>query len=304
MNAMEGVPTTMGDNASVEGVTGHTRSYTIKLMSGLLNNEKYVPLGFIAGGGLVLELTLDSNQNAVWNDAGTQGTYSISDVNYLGQVVEMEEGFNQSFRAMLSSAGGVKWHGTTFRGHNYSFTSAAIGSANIPVTERSKSIKALYTILRRNSGGTNQFSATGYTLSRRTFNDTQSVQWKIGSNVYPSQPVVGNSSNVSQYVSELVKSFSSLGDIRQGSSITEANFKQDDPSAGYGSAVFSIDLESYPGASSILESGLDSASLALPINVAMEFGAAAFAGTIQANTFAMVDCIFTLDSQGMLTVAI
>ena len=120
-------------------------------------------------GGLVLELTLDSNQNAVWNDQGTaKGTYSISDVNYVGQVVEMEEGFNQSFRAMLGSSGGIQWAGSTFRGHNYSFLSAVSGNANIPVSERAKSIKALYTVLRVTSGGSDQFSATGYTLSRRT----------------------------------------------------------------------------------------------------------------------------------------
>ena len=303
MNAMEAVPTTIGNNASVQNANGTSRGYSVKLMSALLNNPKMVPLGWVAGGGLVLELTLDSDQNAIWNDAGTQGTYSISEVNYIGQVVEMEEGFNQSFRAMLASSGGIQWAGSTFRGHNYSFTSAANGSAVIPVSERAKSIKALYTILRLNGGANDQFAATKYTLSHRTFNDTISYQVKIGSNVYPSQPITGSSTDVSQYVAELVKSFSALGDVRQGSALTLDNFKENNPN-NFGSAVFALDLETYPQSTDILESGINSSDLALPINVLMSFGASANTENMQVNTYALVDSIFTLDSMGMLTVSI
>ena len=304
MNAMEAVPTVAGDNTSVTNTNGQSRGYSVKLMSALLNNSKMIPLGFVAGGGLVLELTLDSDQIAVWNNLGTQGTYSISDVNYVGQVVEMEEGFNQSFRAMLGSSGGIQWAGSTFRGHNYSFLSAVSGNANIPVSERAKSIKSLYTILRVNSGASDQFSATGYTLSRRTSNDVTSYQVKIGSNVWPSQPIKGSQTDASQFVAELVKSFSALGDVRQGSSIDEDNFLETDPASAYGSAVYAIDLETYPQSTDILESGINSSDLALPINIEMQFGGTALAQTLQVNTYALVDAIFTLDSMGMLTVSI
>ena len=203
-------------------------------------------------GGLVLELTLDTDANCLFTNGNTASTYSVSDVNYVGQMVEFEERFNQSFRSMLSQQGGIQFHGTTYRSHQYNFTSAASGSAVVPVAERSKSIKALYTIFRRSDVLNDDEK---YAISRRCSNDVENVQWKIGSNVFPSQPVKGSSTDKSQFVAELVKAVSSLGDVRMGSVINNTNFAIIDVSAAFGTAFYGLDLESYAAASDILESG-------------------------------------------------
>jgi hypothetical protein len=92
--------------------------------------------------GLVIEIQLDSNLNALTQSApNTDGAYSVSDVAYVGQVVEMDSLFNDSFSKMLNDQGGVQFHGQTMRQHSYSFT-GGVTSAEIPVTERSKSIKS------------------------------------------------------------------------------------------------------------------------------------------------------------------
>jgi len=126
---------------------------------------------------------------------------------------------------------------------------------------------------------------------------------KIGSNVYPSQPLKGSQTDSSQYVTELVKAVAGLGDIRQGSAVTQANFPVV-ANTSYSSAMYGLDFESYAQASDILESGIDTSSLALPINVEFTFGSSAVAGTLNVLSCALVDAIYTLDSQGMLTVSI
>lgn len=55
-NAMEGAATTAGDDTTNKIGTADgsgndfSRGYSIKLMSALLNNNKYLPLGFVSGG--------------------------------------------------------------------------------------------------------------------------------------------------------------------------------------------------------------------------------------------------------------
>ena len=201
-------------------------------------------------GGLVLELTLDADANCLVAEAGTP-TYKLQDVNYVGQVVEMDERFNASFRSMLAQQGGIQFSGQTFRTHQYNFTSSTSGNAVVPVAERSKSMKSLFTIFRAQE---NLNDRSKYSIARRTSNDVASVQWKIGSNVYPSQPVKGSQTDSSQYVAELVKAVSGLGDIRMGSQLNAANFPIV-ANTSYGSAVYGLDFEAYAQASDILESG-------------------------------------------------
>ena len=332
-----------------------TRRYCIKLMSGLLNNSKYVPVGFVAGGGIVLELTLDSEANCVVTNGQTPTTgelnglfYRVLNVTYNAQIVEMDTQFNQAFRAMLAEQGGIQWHAQTWRQHTYNIDGNTT-SANVPITERSKSIKSLFSILRPGD----QFNQNQPTISNRSFNgetlnpaaaavasgarnNLNSVQWKIGSNVYPSQPLT----RPEEYYAELVKAMTSLGDTRNSTSITDQNYTQGYRSftgADYnGSNVYrddianvaagitncfdptrdadrslgflGIDLETYAQATDILESGLDTSTLALPIELQLRWAAAPCPApantTLQCDTYALVDAIFTLDSQGLISVSV
>ncbi len=62
-----------------------------------------------------------------------------------------------------------------------------------------------------------------------------------------------------------------------------------------------LDYEVYAQSSSILESGIDSSSLSLPINVDMKFAAATPAGNIRCTNVILADIIFTLDATGILS---
>ena len=62
-----------------------------------------------------------------------------------------------------------------------------------------------------------------------------------------------------------------------------------------------IDLETFAGATDLLESGLDTATQSLAIDTLMSWSAAIPAGQCRVNTFCLVDCIYTLSSDGLLT---
>jgi hypothetical protein len=99
-------------NPALVDMTDHTSETTamtvgLKLVSGLLQNERYLPLLALKGAGLTLELTMASSENAFW--AGTHDTadpltnppvwtdaaptsYTIFNVEYIAQTVDFDEG--------------------------------------------------------------------------------------------------------------------------------------------------------------------------------------------------------------------
>ena len=229
---------------NVPVASGTAIKVCFKLMSGLLNNTKYLPVGWCAGGGCVLELTLDSNAVALYQVAGqTDATYSVTDVNYVAQMVETSADFNNAFSAMLQEQGGIQWHSQSFRGHTYSIA-GGVTQAVVPVSERSKSIKSIFTILRPN----NQFDINEATISQRCKFAMNSLQYKIGANTYPQQ----NIRTQSELFAELLKSVGPLGDTRSDTRMGVVNWTTavyTDPTtpASVALSFVGIDLETYAG---------------------------------------------------------
>lgn len=302
---------------SALGSEGSQKGVCIKLVSGLLNNEKYLPCGFVAGGGIVLELSLDTVNNVLF-DIGAAATpnmvYTVTNVNYHGQIVEMADSFNDAFRSMLNEQSGIQWSGQTLRGHTFAFTSAVGDTTVVPIAERAKSIKAIYNIFRLSAQTT---SVDNHGFTRRTWNGCRSLQYRIGSNVYPSNPVRGGELNPSEFVSELYKSVAALGDVRQGGKISRNSYVGFRPAnapgnplgenAEYGcNGFFGLDFDVYAQSTSVLESGIDSSSLSLPINVEFLWGTAAQGtqvGAMTVNSFCLIDVLYSLDASGLLTAA-
>ena len=110
----------------------------IKLVSGLLKNSRYLPLLALKGAGLTLEITLADHKTAFCNtalaatlantDAGLGGgvpanantpasndgitagglsSYSVQNVEYIGQTIDFDEAFTATFMAMIQ-VGGVE----------------------------------------------------------------------------------------------------------------------------------------------------------------------------------------------------
>jgi hypothetical protein len=313
-NLFEGSPISNGRKAyPVAGdllANGATRTFNVKLLTAFLNNDKYLPLGFVSGGGVVLEITWEQSPSVCLMSRTSPASvvnYSIGNIAYIAQIVEMDTGFNDAFRGLLAEQGGVQFHGSSYREHTYAYeANASARSISIPVSERAKSIKSMFLVQRVPA----QFALAQYTLGQRTLNALSSWQTRWGGNVYPTNVVSVSASNPGESGAELVKAIASLGNVAQGSFINFGNYTRlynsagDDgetPACGF----LGLDVEAFAQASHVLESGIDSASLALPISWELQFGAGgAPTGSVTCNTFCLVDVIFTLDAQGLLSVSV
>ena len=310
---MEGAPISNGRKAypTAGNLLGNNavRTFNIKLMTAFLNNDKYIPAGFVAGGGVVLEITWEQTPSVCLLSKTTPASvvnYSVQNCVYVAQVVEMDTAFNDAFRGLLAEAGGVQFHGATYREHTYAYeANAGARAISIPVSERAKSIKSMFLVQRVPS----QFALAQYTLGQRTLNALSSWQTRWGGNVYPTNVVQVSATNPGESGAELIKAIASLGNVAQGSFLNFNNYTRlydsADPETNVACGFLGLDVEAFAQASHILESGIDSASLALPISWELQFGAGgAGAGSVTCNTYCLCDVIFTLDAQGLLSVSV
>ena len=170
--------------------------------------------------------------------------------------------------------------------------------ATTSVACRLKSIKSMFTLLRV----PNQFDINQATICQRSLLNMNSYSVKVGAKQYPQQPL----QNGTEMYAETIKSIGPLGDVRGANRMNYARYNAtnyaDATTANTATSGFvGLDYEVYAQATDILESGLDTSSLALPINVEMKFAGAVPAGNIRVTNVALCDVIFTLDSQGILS---
>ena len=137
--------------------------------------------------------------------------------------------------------------------------------------------------------------------------------YRIGGASYPIQKVTVGTTNPGHAYAELLKVFSSLGDIRQSSSLSTGTgsnntgnnemvyYPSDEAVAKYSQFAFGCDFTNYPQDGATLESGLDLSSQSLPVVIELECGNATY--TTQLETFAMHDVIYTLSADGIMSKA-
>jgi hypothetical protein len=119
--------------------------------------------------------------------------------------------------------------------------------------------------------------------------------------VYPAQPIRGEM----DIYAELLKAVGPLGDTRSATRFDidnwTSNVYNSPPTANPSLSFIALDLETYAGATDLLESGIDTATQSLAIDTLMGWATAIPAGQVRVNTFCLVDCIYTLSSDGLLT---
>ena len=263
--------------------------------------------------------------------------YSIDQVNYVAQIVEFEEEYNRYFRDVLNSEGGIDIQGYTYHNHRFQYTQARNVTFSIPIPERSKSIKSMFLIQRSNSQFVRLVSPTVYPpltqsqISQRTLYGIKSFQLKCAGDMYPVNPVIRDWNNLwdtnaidgTSIYSELAKSISGLGNIQLGSvlDIHTMNAEYLDQRGNgplfpleirVSCGFIGLDLESYAQAPGLVEQGLDTQSLALPLSweitcdnhLEQDHAAQPLRprNPYRLDTYACVDCVWNFNAQGLVTV--
>ena len=309
-------------------------TFSIPLMNGLIGTtqDKMVPLQMLGSSPLTIEIELaDGLDIGAYGAAIAAPTYTIQDIRYIAQLVEVGPEVDAQLRMVQDVSGGkLVLNGVDYTHFNGVIPAGASGNQAINVPARRKSLKSLFFV-----GASQSFVAAGagpageQALSfNASYGGTMTLidyQIKIGSVVYPPTPVncaFNGANGVSAFVrgealSELAKCFGTVSSAHGVGSLSSMNYAinqgnvatlPQDPGVGgasvsYQFAPFAMDLESFQRTA--LESGVNTSDRSLPITLVLNIGGGAAAANEQFNIDAYVayDSLYFIDPMGNIRVS-
>lgn len=287
---------------------GATFTMNYKLISGLLDNDKYLPLALL-NAPLTIELTFETAANAGCGEAAVvPKELAYSNVRYVAHTIDLTNDFYNRLRAqVMNSAGGMMIAGTSFRNYQSVIANTTQNSVNIPA--RLRSIKSIFFKIADAN------DTAHYGLSMGGHANITGYQLKVGGNLYPPTPVkIANTSNKGAAYLELQKAFGKLGSTIHSDMLTPDTYLIDvDGNTAFSSnaavagsisslpiafAPYGLDLEAFRHE---IENGIDSASKALPISLELTHSGAA--GALPIQIFVMYDSLFYIRADGSIAVS-
>lgn len=212
------------------------RRYQVQFALGLFSQEKLIPTKFMASQ-LAVEITLANVAECMYVQGGSAPglSYTVKNVNLIPEILEFDASYDESFLRGLQS-GGVPIKFSTW--NQYRFSTANSSSMNLQIQERSRSVKAIFALQRRDGADVTvdngaSFFNTDLTQTVYPKTDTasagssmQEYQYRIGGRYFPSQAVqcateVGGkiSNGGCEAWIEMSKALNVLGDYRLSSSV-------------------------------------------------------------------------------------
>jgi hypothetical protein len=185
------------------------RRYQVQLALGIFNQEKLIPTKFMASQ-LAIEITLENPQACMYyvpsatftfgvggppytsatavtgygTPAAVPPSYQVTNVNLIPEILEFDAAYDESFLKGLQT-GGVPIKFATW--NNYRFSNNGVGSVNLQIQERSRSVKAIFAMQRRSpetyatdSGATFFNTAIGSSSNVDGQSTFQEYQYRIG----------------------------------------------------------------------------------------------------------------------------
>jgi hypothetical protein len=151
----------------------------------MLTQEKLIPTKFMASQ-LAIELTLaQPNECMIWTTSVspstvTAPTYKLKNINLIPEILEFDASYDESFLRGLQN-GGVPIKFATW--NNFKFTASNSATFNLQIQERSRSVKAIFALNRRQNGSfVNDNGASFFTTTSNQTDSTtlQDFQFRIG----------------------------------------------------------------------------------------------------------------------------
>jgi hypothetical protein len=177
------------------------RTFMMPLLSGLLNNPKYLPAQFISGGGIMLVMHLSTNafvplrivadQPTRLEEPCTSGfnhlSWKVDNPVYRAHTLNFEDTLNANFAQAIKN-GGILWNGQSWRAHNTNFSTTTSG-VTLDITERVTSLKAIFACFRPQAytDGNARLLQVNSLSSYRC--GIKEYQWRLGAVNYPDQAV-------------------------------------------------------------------------------------------------------------------
>lgn len=214
------------------------RRYTVNLALGILTQDKLIPTQFMAAQ-LAIEITLAPVQDCLYQSVGYETntvppSYSVGNIALIPEMIDFDDSYDEQFLKGLESAG-IPLKFSSW--HYFQFTTQGSSYVQYQISERSRSVKGLFAVQRRNPSSLTTDShacfydsnpASGITDRGSTM---QEYQVRIGGRYFPASPVqcsanVGNSvsNGGAEAYFELEKFLNIVGEYRLPSSATPLNW--------------------------------------------------------------------------------
>ena len=302
-------------NSAAQIGAGASYVFSIPLNSGILNNEKLIPL-MLMSAPLTIEIELAPSSQAVcWTTAAA--SYDISNVRYIANLIEVGQDVAGQLRMVQEMSGGVlTLAGQTYRHFSGNIT-ASTGDQIINVPARVKSMKSLFFASQGVGGGSTGDNFATYDLSFGGSMALNEYQLKIGSVVYPPTPVRcvfgdgsvatdGTAHTRAEALMELAKAWGNVGSTKglgalSGFTYAPVESARAVTNGQYAFAPFGLDLEAFQRVA--IESGVNTADRSLPISLVLGFqGTAPTAQNV--DVFVLADALFYINGDGSMSVSV
>lgn len=270
--------------------------YSIPIVSGFINSSRFIPLGLLAGSGLVLEIYLESSYTTVFNSpAAFAGalTYTVSECEFIAKIVTIEDEKADMMIKQMWQSQGLKIKCDDWTTH-FNTIQSGVQSATLNIPDRSACLKSLTTVMCH-SAPTHIISA----LQSYKFHNS-AYQYRIGSVLYPNQEVSVSDTNLVESMSEHLKSLNTgIFNLNSSTYIKPSTWGNNIGYTKMGTYAMTYDFEAY-SESPDLFSGIDTATLGLPITLNCKFSANTPV-VINAITFAHKDVVYNINPDGTIT---
>ena len=329
--AVVNTPVNSSEVVTATGGADPSYTFSIPLLNGLIGTtqDKMVPLQMLGSSPLTIEIELaDANDIGTYGGALAAPTYTIDDVRYIAQLVEVGPEVDAQLRMVQEVSGGkLVLNGTDWTHFSGNVSAGATGTTTINVPARRKSLKSLFFVGASQtytaSGGANDHARV-YNLSFGGNMTLQDYQIKIGSVVYPPTPVQCNFNGAAgtsgfsrgEALSELAKCWGSVSSAHGVGSLSTLNYAVSrgnvaeitrDPGGAvavpsFEFAPFAMDLESFQRTA--LESGVNTSDRSLPISLLLNCqGGAGANEAFNIDAYVAYDSLFFIDAIGNIRVS-
>ena len=280
----------VGDATSQSGQDVATRRYQVNLATGLLTQDKLLPVKFMASQ-LAVEITLEQAAACIFREnngtiAGAGPTYTVTNFNMIPEILEFDASYDAMFLKGLQD-GGVPIKFSSW--HTFQFTTGGASSLNLQVQERSRSVKALFAVQNATpveytkDAHATLFDSSTYNANGNTM---QEYQWRIGGRYFPASPVqcsLGSGSSVNNGGAEahveLQKALNIVGDYRLSSSVNTLRW-----AVARTTGDLNPDQDYKWGLNAVIDTGGYAIYTPAAVNEAGLFGSACFASAIDLET--------------------
>ena len=316
----------------VTAAAGANENYTfsIPLMNGLLGTtqDKMVPLQMLGSSPLTIEIELANGLDiGAYGGFVASASYTISDVRYIAQLVEVGPEVDAQLRMVQDVSGGkLVLNGVDYTHFAGNIVAQAGGVQTINVPARRKSLKSLFFV-----GASQTYAGAGAGSHSQSFNLSYGgnmtlvdYQIKIGSVVYPPTPVDCQFNGAAgtpafargEAYSELSKCWGSVSSANGTGSLSTLNYAVNsgnvadipqDPGGAvalvsYEFAPFAMDLESFQRTA--LESGVNTSDRSLPISLLLNIGGGAGINeAFNLDCYVAYDSLYFIDGVGNIRVS-